>query len=198
MSKPILFWSTNDRDRRNPALDFSDALMQGLAPDKGLYMMRREDLPQVSASARAEFSSLPYSEVAYRIIRPFVRGRVPEDTFHAICTDAYNYDVPVEQLSPGLYLLRLDRGPTASFKDFAARMMARLMQYFLKEQNRSATILTATSGDTGGAVAAAFHGLENVKCVVLYPGTEVSNRQRRNSTKTATSSLYRKIPIRFL
>jgi threonine synthase len=182
MSQKILFWSTNDRERKNPGLDFSDALMQGLAPDKGLYMMKRDELPQVSADQLAEFPSLPYSEIAYRIIRPFVQGRVPDDKFHAVCEDAYDYDVPVEQYSPGAYILRLDRGPTSSFKDFAARMMARLMQYFLKEQNRSATILTATSGDTGGAVAAAFHGLENVRCVVLYPGTEVSNRQRRQMT----------------
>ncbi len=182
MSKPILFWSTNDRERSSAGIDFSDALMQGLAPDKGLYMMRKEDLPQVSPAAMAEFPSMPYSEIAFRIVRPFVQGRVPDDVFHAICVDAYNYDVPIERHAPGFYILRLDRGPTLSFKDFAARMMARLMQYFLKIQNRSATILTATSGDTGGAVAAAFHGLENVQCVVLYPGTEVSDRQRRQMT----------------
>ncbi|MBN1517965.1 threonine synthase [Candidatus Sumerlaeota bacterium] len=182
MTQPILFWSTNDPERRKPGLDFSDALMQGLAPDKGLYIMRREDLPQVSAAELAEFSGLPYSEIAFRIMRPFVEGRIPSDVFHAICEDAYNFDVPVEQYAPGRHILRLDRGPTASFKDFAARMMARLMQHFLKEQGRSATILTATSGDTGGAVAAAFHGLENVRVAVLYPGTEVSARQRRQMT----------------
>ncbi len=182
MTQPILFWSTNDPERRKPGIDFSDALMQGLAPDKGLYMVRREDLPHINVDVLDEFSSLPYDEIAFRVIRPFVEGRVPHDTFRAICTDAYNFDVPVEKIAPGRYILRLDRGPTASFKDFAARMMARLIQYFLETQNRSATILTATSGDTGGAVAAAFHGLDNVRCVVLYPGTEVSTRQRRQMT----------------
>lgn len=182
MSRPILFWSTNDRQRKAKGLDFSDALMQGLAPDKGLYLMQQGDLPRFSNSDMAELPSLPYSEIAFRIIRPFVQGRVPDDIFHAICLDAYTYKVPVERHASGFYILRLDRGPTASFKDFAARMMARLMQYFLKQQNRSATILTATSGDTGGAVAAAFHGLHNVQCVVLYPGTEVSERQRRQMT----------------
>lgn len=182
MTKPILFWSTNDRERRAPGIDFIDALRQGLAPDKGLYMMRREDLPKFSEKDLTEFATLPYSEIAFRIMRPFVAGRVPDDVFHAICVDAYNYEVPIECYAPGNYILRLDRGPTASFKDFAARLMARLMQYFLKKENRKATILTATSGDTGGAVAAAFHGLENVKCVVLYPGAEVSDRQRRQMT----------------
>ncbi|MCX7045816.1 MAG: threonine synthase [Candidatus Sumerlaeota bacterium] len=181
-SNPILFYSTNDRERRRAGIDFCDALMQGLAPDKGLYMADRAALPRISDEDLRAFASLPYSDVAFRIVRPFVAGRMPDDIFHALCRDAYNYEVPIENYASGQYLMRLDRGPTASFKDFAARMMARLMQYFLKQRSQSVTILTATSGDTGGAVAAAFHGLDSVRVIVLFPGAEVSARQRRQMT----------------
>lgn len=181
-SGAIAFHSTNDWRRERPAVDFSDALMKGLAPDKGLYMMERGSLPRISPQELEAFRSMPYSEIAYRVLTPFVQGRIPLKDFHAICEDAYDFDVPVENYAPERHILRLDRGPTASFKDFAARMMARLMRYFLHEQGRKMTILTATSGDTGGAVASAFHGLDNVQVVVLFPRTEVSDRQRRQMT----------------
>ncbi len=178
----ILFYSTNDPERRAAGIDFADALMKGLAPDKGLYLMDKEALPQLSPETIASFATLPYDELAWRVLTPFVRGRVPEDVFRAICADAYTYPVPLEEYAPGHSILRLDRGPTASFKDFAARMMARLIRYFLAEQGRQMIILTATSGDTGGAVASAFHKLDSVRVVVLYPRAEVSDRQRRQMT----------------
>lgn len=181
-ASPIMFYSTNDWQRVRPGVDFADALMKGLAPDKGLYMMDRESLPRFSPEEFAEFSSLPYHEIAFRVLLPFLEGRVPADVLREICSDAYDFEVPIENYSLGRWLMRLDRGPTASFKDFAARMMARLMRYFLKVQGRRVTILTATSGDTGGAVASAFHGLEGVQVVVLYPRTEVSDRQRKQMT----------------
>ena len=178
----ILFYSTNDPMRKNAGIDFADALMKGLAPDKGLYLMDPAVLPHIPADAIAEFGSLPYDEIAYRVLLPFVEGRVEKSAFRAICADAYNYPVPLENYAPGHSILRLDCGPTASFKDFAARMMGRLIRYFLAEQGREMVILTATSGDTGGAVASAFHGLDNVKVVVLYPIAEVSARQRKQMT----------------
>lgn len=156
--------------------------MKGLAPDKGLYMLDRGCLPSISPEQFEAFRSMPYREIAWHVLSPFVEGRVPHETFRAICDDAYDFDVPIENYAPDRFLLRLDRGPTASFKDFAARMMARLMRYFLQEEGRRVTILTATSGDTGGAVASAFHGLDNVQVVVLFPGAEVSSRQRRQMT----------------
>ena len=96
--------------------------------------------------------------------------------------DAYNYEVPVEKVYDGKYVLRLDRGPTCSFKDFAARLMGRLIQYFLRQEGKEILILTATSGDTGSAVAHAFFGLDNIKVVVLFPEKEVTERQRRQMT----------------
>ena len=161
--------------------------MQGLAPDKGLYMMDRDALPPIAPEDLEAFPTLPYHEIAFRVMRPFLAGRMDDATLRAICKDAYDYETPVIKYSGDgapapRYLMRLDRGPTASFKDYAARMMARLMQFFLTQQKRSITILTATSGDTGGAVAAAFHGLDNVRVIVLFPGDEVSERQRRQMT----------------
>ncbi|MCX7019479.1 MAG: threonine synthase [bacterium] len=182
MTRRIEFYSTNDPGRKQPPLDFADALMKGLAPDKGLYMADRDALPRLTPGDIEAFRSMSYSKIAHRVLMPFVEGRVPADIFRGICEDAYDYEIPVENYAPGRHLLRLDRGPTASFKDFAARMMARLMRHFLREQGRRVTILTATSGDTGGAVASAFHSLDNVIVVVLFPGSEVSDRQRRQMT----------------
>ena len=96
--------------------------------------------------------------------------------------DSYNYDIPLEPVYERKYVLRLDQGPTASFKDFAARMMGRLMQYYLKKEKRSLLILTATSGDTGSAVASAFYGLDNINTVILFPESEVTDRQRKQMT----------------
>ncbi len=182
MSNSILFHSTNDPNHAQAGLDFADALMQGLAPDKGLYMMDRDQLPRLGKAEWDSLSAQTYPEIAARILRPFVTGRIPDERLMAICADAYDYETPIEEYGPGRYLMRLDRGPTASFKDYAARLMARFMSFFLAESERELTILTATSGDTGGAVAAAFHGLPRIRVVVLFPGAEVSERQRRQMT----------------
>ncbi|MDP2401914.1 MAG: threonine synthase, partial [Actinomycetota bacterium] len=101
------------------------------------------------------------------------------DDLKALIIDAYDYDIPLEHVHERRYVMRLDQGPTASFKDFAARLMGRLMQYYLQQENRKLLILTATSGDTGSAIANAFYGLENIKVVVLYPELEVTARQRK-------------------
>jgi threonine synthase len=105
-----------------------------------------------------------------------------EDELMRIVKDAYNFAVPLEKVYDKKFIMRLDQGPTASFKDFAARMMGRLMQYYLKKQNRSMLILTATSGDTGSAIANAFYGLDNIKVVILFPEKEVTLRQRKQMT----------------
>ncbi len=161
-------------------VSFETALITGLAPDKGLYMPK-----QLPSFSREEFMSLkdePYPEIAFRILRKILEGEIDEASLRAITYDAYNYQVPLEKVDEATYIMRLDRGPTSSFKDFAARMMARLMQYYLKKDNRKLTILTATSGDTGSAVAHAFYGLDNIDVIVLFPLTEVSDRQRKQMT----------------
>jgi threonine synthase len=173
----IKFFSTNGHPE---GVDFRQALLAGQAPDKGLYMP--EQIPQISAEKISKFSQMSYPEIAYHIVKPYLGNLVAEDALRAMLQDAYSYDVPLEKVFDGKYILRLDRGPTCSFKDFAARIMARLIQYFLRQEGKKITILTATSGDTGSAVAHAFYGLNDIKVVVLFPKVEVTPRQRRQMT----------------
>lgn len=161
-------------------VSFGTALIAGLAPDRGLYMPRT--LPAFSEEELASMKDKTYPEIAFRILKKVLEGEIDEASLKKITYDAYDYEVPLEKVDDMTYIMRLDRGPTASFKDFAARMMARLMQYYLKKENRQLTILTATSGDTGSAVAHAFYGLDNIRVIVLFPKDEVSDRQRMQMT----------------
>jgi threonine synthase len=116
------------------------------------------------------------------VLRPFTDGMIEPARLAELCRDAYDYDVPLERVTGRCYLMRLDQGPTASFKDFAARMMARWMGELMAREHGELVILTATSGDTGSAVAHAYHGVDRVRVVVLFPIAEVSNRQRKQMT----------------
>jgi threonine synthase len=176
-SQPILFYSTN---RQAPRATLRQALLLGQAPDRGLYMP--DVYPKLLPEEIAAQKGRTYPEIAHFVLRRFTQGVIPDDRLAAICEDAYDYDVPLEQVEGRRYLMRLDRGPTASFKDFAARMMARWIGVFMEEDRSELVILTATSGDTGSAVAHAFHGVDRVRVVVLFPIAEVSNRQRKQMT----------------
>ncbi len=176
----IHFVSTNGRA---PAVNLRDALLVGQAPDRGLYLP--DKFPKLSSNEIAAFARLPYHEIAFRILSRYTDGIIEADALAAICRDAYNFDVPLEKVYDRVHVLRLDRGPTASFKDFAARLMARLFGHFLRETGQHATILTATSGDTGSAVAHAFHNVPGVRVFVLFPFGEVSVRQRKLMTTLA-------------
>ncbi len=173
----LKFYSTN---HKSPSLSFREALLQGQAPDKGLYMP--ENIPQLTTEEIYSFINKSYPEVAFDVTWKFLEGEIPAEDLKRIVVDAYNYAVPLEPVFERKYILRLDQGPTASFKDFAARMMGRLMNYYLTLENRKLLILTATSGDTGSAIANAFYGLDNIKVVVLFPEKEVTNRQRKQMT----------------
>lgn len=176
MAESLLFYSTN---RKSSPVNFAHALLKGIAPDGGLFMPER--IPQIG-DAIEKFADLSYPEIAYEISSRFLAGQIPDADLKRIITDSYNYPVPLEQVTRRKYIMRLDQGPTASFKDFAVRMMGRLMQYYLHQENRKLLILTATSGDTGSAVANAFYGLDNVETVILFPKGEVTNRQRKQMT----------------
>lgn len=177
MDKPLQFYSTNLKAEN---LRFHEALLKGQAPDKGLYMP--VIIPQIPVDEIQEFRNMEYWEIAFRVIRRFLAGEISGNDLKAIAKDAYDFEVPLELVFERKYIMRLDRGPTASFKDFAARMMGRLIQYYLKNGNHRLLILTATSGDTGSAVANAFYGLDNIDIVVLFPGDEVTDRQRKQMT----------------
>lgn len=174
---PILFYSTN---RGVSPVDLRAALLQGQAADKGLFLPQR--IPPVAAAERAALVGRSYPEIAWAVLRRFTAGVLDDARLRALCDDAYDFEVPLERVSGRRWLLRLDRGPTASFKDFAARMMARWMGALLESEQGELVILTATSGDTGSAVAHAYHGVPRVHSVVLFPVAEVSARQRRQMT----------------
>jgi len=172
-----LYYSTNGRA---PEVPFREALLKGLAPDKGLYLPRI--IPAISAGDLDRLRELDYPQLAASILDRFTHDDIGYDLLSGICHDIYTFDVPVEKVFDRKYILRLDRGPTASFKDFAALLMGRLMQHFLKQEKRHITILTATSGDTGSAVANAFYDLDNINVVILFPFDEVTDMQRKQMT----------------
>lgn len=175
--QPLLYYSTN---HTSPPVTFREALLKGQAPDKGLYMPSQ--IPLISQKEIESYTHLPYHEIAYEVTRKFLHTEIPDEELRRITVESYNYPVPLEPLFGRTYLMRLDQGPTASFKDFAARMMGRLMHYYLGLSKQKLLILTATSGDTGSAIANAFYGLDNIQVVVLFPETEVTARQRKQMT----------------
>ena len=136
----------------------------------------------MTAGEIAAFAKLPYHEIAFRVLSKFAEGIIPNEDLAKMCHAAYNFPVPLEIIRERIFLMRLDQGPTASFKDFAAQMMARMFGRFLHEDGKQVTILTATSGDTGAAVAHAFHNIPGVRVIVLFPIAEVSESQRKLMT----------------
>jgi threonine synthase len=175
--KNQLYYSTN---LKSHGTTFSEALLKGLAPDGGLYMPG--SLPEFTRGDISKFSDKKYFEIAFTILNHIIGDEIPDSDLFDLCRDAYYFDVPLEQVHNRKYIMRLDQGPTASFKDFAARMMSRLMQHFLSLSHMNLTILTATSGDTGSAVANAFYGLKNIKVIILFPANEVTDLQRKQMT----------------
>jgi threonine synthase len=175
----ILFRSTNSQA---PPVNLRDALLIGQAPDRGLYLP--ETFPRFTRDEIAAFTELPYHEIAFRVLSRYTEGVIEPNRLAAMCREAYDFEIPLEPVAgmDRVHCLRLDCGPTASFKDFAAQMMARMFGYFLQQTGQHVTILTATSGDTGSAVAHAFHNIPGVKVVVLFPFAEVSPHQRKLMT----------------
>jgi threonine synthase len=154
-------------------------MLEGLAPDGGLYV------PEVIERwPGAELERLPnrtLTEIAYRALRPYTRGELDATTFEAIVVAALNFPIPLVQVEPGIHALELFHGPTLAFKDVGARTMARLLAS-LDTGDRPLTILAATSGDTGSAVAHAFYGVPHTRVVVLYPEGRVSPTQEAQLT----------------
>jgi threonine synthase len=129
-----------------------------------------------------EFRRLPFTEVCFRVVRPFAGAEVPEEVLWQVVSEAINFPVKLVSLSPGLHILELFHGPTLAFKDFGARFMARLMGYFVRGETRPLTVLVATSGDTGSAVAHGFLGVQGIRVVILYPSKRISEAQEKQFT----------------
>jgi threonine synthase len=169
----ISYYST--RDPRKQPVPFEEALLGGLAPDGGLYVPDR--VPKVSPDHWMGAKSI--AEVGGQVLPHWLGEEIPAATLESIVQDALNFPCPLVRLRDDLFVLELFHGPTLSFKDFGARTMARLMQYFLRQRGERRIILVATSGDTGSAVADGFAGQDNIEVVLLYPRGKVSDVQER-------------------
>ncbi len=168
-----------------PVLEFNDVLLQGLARDGGLYV---PDVWSVlDKTVIAKMAGKPYAEVAKIVLAPFVEGQIATADFNAMVDDAYKTFrheavTPLVQVAPNQFILELFHGPTMAFKDVAMQLLARLMDHVLTLKNERATIIGATSGDTGGAAIDAFKGKKNTEMFILFPDGKVSEVQRRQMT----------------
>jgi threonine synthase len=176
-----------------PKLTFTEALLAGLAPDGGLYVP--EAMPRLAPETLAGFAGKPYVQVAEAVISPFLDGAIPELEFRAMLAAAYatfrhKAVTPLAQIDDNLFVLELFHGPTLAFKDVAMQLLGRLMDRALKAQGRRATIVGATSGDTGAAAIEAFRGLDKVDVFILYPHGRVSDVQRRQMTTVDAGNIH--------
>jgi threonine synthase len=182
MHMPILYHSTNNR---NEKAGFRQALLNGIAPDYGLYMLDRRDIPRVKPADIKSMKTKSYAEIAHMILEPLVVPDIDGRDFGMLLEDAYDdkvIPVEIQPVTAKTRIMWLSRGPTYSFKDFAARFFARVLDYFLGKMGLRRVVIVATSGDTGGAVADALYGLGNVSNIVLFPRVAISEAQRRQMT----------------
>ncbi len=173
----IMLHSTN---RNAPKVNFKEAILKGQAPDKGLYML--DEIPTLNDEEVFSFRDLELPQIAYNVLSKIIGDLIPKKQLESIINRALNFEIPIRHVSNYDYMMYIDQGPTCSFKDVGARTLARLMEYFLEVENKDVIIITATSGDTGGAVAQAFYEMNRIKVIVLYPKNEVSNLQRKQMT----------------
>ena len=164
-----------------PKVSFQEAVIQGLASDKGLYFP--ESITPLPQSFFDNIENLSHEEIAFEAIQQFVGDEIPADTLKQIIAETLCFDFPVVPVEKGIYSLELFHGPTMAFKDVGARFMSRCLGYFNKDKkDNKNTVLVATSGDTGGAVASGFLGVQGVDVVILYPSGKVSDIQERQLT----------------
>lgn len=171
------FYSLN---KKAPRVSFKDAVIKGIAPDRGLYFPEKIDPLPISFFEGIE--GLSHHEIAFEAIQQFVGEAISERALRAILRNVLDFEFPIHELGEDIAVLELFHGPTMAFKDVGARFMARCLGHFSKEKSNEITVLVATSGDTGGAVASGFLGVEGVNVVILYPSGKVSDIQERQLT----------------
>ncbi|MGB1091702.1 MAG: threonine synthase [Oceanobacter sp.] len=178
-----------------PELAFDDVLLTGLATDGGLYVPK--EVPQYSLEEIESWRDLPYTELAHKIISPFVEGCVESDALKEMLEAVYNNEVfghkaiaPLQQLDHNEYVLELFHGPTLAFKDFALQMLGRLLDYVLTKRQEKVVIMGATSGDTGSAAIEGTKACENVDIFILHPAGKVSEVQRRQMTTVEGDNIH--------
>ena len=169
----MLYYSTRNK---NDGVSFATAALAGLAPDGGLYVPG--EIPQYSAAVKSSLKTMSYTDIAFETIRPWVKDDIPDAALADLLQSAYPFSAPLAEAG-GRFVLELFHGPTAAFKDFGARFMARAFSYLRRGEDKPLKILVATSGDTGGAVADGFFGIEGISVTVLYPKGRVSPLQEK-------------------
>ena len=181
MEKTV-YYSTNNPGER---VDFQTALLAGMASNYGLYMIARSDVPVVPPERIKAMRNMTYAGIACEVLEPFLGREIPPATLRLLLEDAYDEEkIPtiVQHVTGKTYIMWLTRGPTYSFKDYAARFFGRMLNFFLGQRGLHRVVIVATSGDTGGAVADALLGLKNVDNIVFYPKGSISEGQRRQMT----------------
>ncbi|MCX2745707.1 threonine synthase [Mangrovivirga sp. M17] len=171
------YYSTKNK---NQPFSFKEVVIKGLPDDNGLFMP--ETFPNFEDDFFEGLENMPLDKIATEVIYPFVKEDIPEEVLKDICKKAFNFEVPLIEVKPNFYSMELYHGPTLAFKDFGARFMAGCLGYFASQNEREVNILAATSGDTGGAVAAGFYKTKGVKVTILYPKGKVSELQERQLT----------------
>lgn len=171
------YYSTN---RQSPVVSFKEAALRGQASDKGLYFPER--IPSINQQLLNNIRSIPKIELAYQIMQPYVGGDISAEQLYQIVAETIDFDFPLTQLEEDIYVLELFHGPTLAFKDVGARFMSRCLGYFSNDKTTTTTVLVATSGDTGGAVANGFLNVEGVEVIILYPAGKVSRVQELQLT----------------
>ena len=171
------YYSTN---KNSEIVSFKEATIRGQAPDKGLYFP--EAIPKIERSLIEDIENLSNEEIAFRVIKPYVGTSIDEEDLFKIVTETINFPIPLVKVNEQIFSLELFHGPTLAFKDVGARFMSRCLGYFLKDEEKKVTVLVATSGDTGGAVANGFYNVPGVDVVILYPSGKVSPVQEKQLT----------------
>ena len=173
----MLYYSTNHKSEK---ANFREATIHGQAPDKGLYFP--EQIPLLSPKLLASLKQTSKEDVAFEVIRPYVGNTIPDAELREICTHTVNFDFPLVPVGDTISSLELFHGPTLAFKDVGARFMSRCLGYFSRNNDKKITVLVATSGDTGSAVANGFLGVDGVEVIILYPSDKVSKIQELQLT----------------
>lgn len=171
------FYSLNDKDIQ---ASFKEAVIAGIAPDKGLYFP--EKITPLNTDFFKTIEKLSNHEIAFKAIHQFVSDDIPDEILKEIIANTLDFEFPVVDIEKNVASLELFHGPTMAFKDVGARFMANCLGYFSQGQKQDVTVLVATSGDTGGAVANGFLGVDGVKVVILYPSGKVSEIQEKQLT----------------
>jgi threonine synthase len=173
----MVYYSLNKPATR---VTFKEATIRGQAPDKGLYFPA--SIPTLPAGFLHNIDTLSREELAFQVIRPYIGDTLPEKELRRIVAETVDFDFPIVPVSPGIAALELFHGPTLAFKDVGARFMSRCLGYFVQDNPKPVTVLVATSGDTGGAVASGFYNVPGVNVVILYPSGKVSSVQELQLT----------------